>query len=185
MTEKMERHGITPPGTFEPDILEQVLVKQVYSSRVSVLSAENTIRDAREWIKKHAAEEEYATFIVVDKQERLMGLVPRIDIFNKQYDNDTPITSLIREKIAYIYPNNQLSLAVDMMDKFDLDILPVVERDKPTKVIGILSRKIIFSVYHRRRNEEELFKQTISLKRGAIRLIVRGRQLFGWERDRR
>lgn len=185
MTEKMERHGITPPGTFEPDILEQILVKQVYSSEVSVLSAENTISDAREWIKQHAAEEEYATFIVVDKQGRLMGLVQRIDIFGKQYDNDAPITSLIKDKIAYIYPNNQLSLAVDMMDKYDLDILPVVERDKPTKVMGILSRKIIFSVYHKRRNEEELFKQTISLKRGAIRLIVRGRQLFGRERERR
>lgn len=182
MTEKMERHGITPPGTFEPDILEQLLVKQVYSKNVSLISAANTVKETRDWIKQHAAEEEFASFIIVDENKNYLGLVQRLDIFSKQFDDNAPIATLIKDRVAYIYPNNQLSLAVDLMDKFQIGILPVVSRSNPAKVLGMVSRKSIFSVYHKRRNEEELFKQTISLRRRSMRMIVRGRQIFGWER---
>jgi predicted transcriptional regulator len=130
MTEKMERHGLTPPETFQPDILEQVLAKNAMETGVSVLSAENTVKDAREWVKKNRAEEEYTSFIVTDHDQRIAGLIQRIDIFSKLHDDNAPISSLIKGRIAYIYPNNQLSLAVDIMDKYDIDILPVVKRDE-------------------------------------------------------
>ncbi len=183
MTEKMERHGLTPPGTFEPDILEQVLAKQVLSKDLSLISAANTIKETREWIKKNAIEEEFPTFIVVDKDQNYLGLVQRLDIFSKQYDDNAPIASLIKDRVAYVYPNNQLSLAVDLMDKYQVGVLPVVSRSNPATVLGMLSRKSIFAVYHKRKNEEELLKQTISLKRRSMRMIVRGRQIFGWEKN--
>ena len=178
MTEKMERHGLTPPETFEPDVLEQVLARNAMDTNVSVLSADNTVLEAREWIKQHAGEEEFTTFIVTDKEEKLLGLVQRLDIFSKQYDNNALIASLIKDRVAYIYPNNQLSLAIDIMDKYDVDVLPVVKRDETHKVIGVISRRGIFSVYHKRRNEDELYKQTISIKQRSMRMIVRGKQLF-------
>jgi H+/Cl- antiporter ClcA len=178
MTEKMERHGLTPPETFEPDVLEQVLARNAMDTNVSVLSADNTVLEAREWIKQHAGEEEFTTFIVTDKEEKLLGLVQRLDIFSKQYDNNALIASLIKDRVAYIYPNNQLSLAIDIMDKYDVDVLPVVKRDETHKVIGVISRRGIFSVYHKRRNEDELYKQTISIKQRSMRMIVRGKQFF-------
>jgi H+/Cl- antiporter ClcA len=95
MTEKMERHGLTPPETFEPDVLEQVLARNAMSRKGSVLNADNTIQNARQWIKEHAAEEENTSFIVVDKDENLLGFVQRTDIFSKQYDDNAPISSLI------------------------------------------------------------------------------------------
>lgn len=178
MTEKMERHGLTPPETFEPDILEQVLARNAMNMHVSVLSADNSVSEAREWIKKHASEEEFTTFIVTDVNGSFSGLVQRLDIFSKLYDDSAPITILIKAKTAYIYPNNQLSLAVDIMDKYDIDVLPVVKRDETQEVLGVISRKGIFSIYHKRRNEDELYKQTISLKQRSMRMIVRGKQLF-------
>lgn len=183
MTEKMERHGLTPPGTFEPDVLEQVLVKNAMHTHVSLLSAENTIKNVREWIKEHAASEEDTTFIVVDDKESITGLVQRVDIFSKEYDDNAPIASLVKGRVAYIYPNNQLSLAVDIMDKYDISVLPVVKQDETHEVIGAVSRKIIFSIYHKRRDADELYKQTISLKRRSIRMIVRGKQLFTREKE--
>lgn len=183
MTEKMERHGLTPPETFEPDVLEQILARNAMNRDVSVLSAENTIGEAREWIKKHAAEEEFTSFIVVDKDERVVGIVQRLDIFGKQYDDKAPINSLIRGRIAYIYPNNQLSLAVDIMDKYDIDVLPVVKRDETHKVIGVISRRAIFSIYSKRRNEDELYKQTFSFKNRSMRMIIRGKQFFTREKE--
>lgn len=183
MTEKMERHGVTPPETFEPDVLEQVLVKNAMDTHVTLLSADNTVKNVREWIKEQAASEENTTFIVTNHEGSIVGLVQRVDIFGKEYADDAPISSLVKGKIAYIYPNNQLSLAVDIMDKYDTSILPVVKQDESHEVIGALSRKIIFSIYHKRRNADELYKQTISLRRRSIRMIVRGKHLFTREKD--
>lgn len=179
MTEKMERHGITPPGTFEPDILEQLLIKEVFSKKVSLIAADNTVKEAREWIKANAEEEQFGTFIIVDKEHHFMGLVQRFDIFSKKFENDEPITSLMKDEVAYIYPNNQLSLAVDLMDKFNIDTLPVVSRTHEGKVLGMVSRASIFAIYHKRKDEEELHKQTLSVKNRGMRMIVRGRQMFG------
>lgn len=183
MTEKMERHGLTPPETFEPDVLEQVLARNAMYTDMNVLAADNTIGEARDWIKKHAAEEEYTTFLVVDKDQRLVGLVQRLDIFSKMYDDHAQISSLIRGRVAYIYPNNQLSLAVEIMDKYDIDVLPVVKRDESHQVLGAISRKTIFSIYHKRRDADELYRQTISLRQRGMRMIVRGRQLFQREHE--
>jgi CBS domain-containing protein len=183
MTEKMERHGLTPPETFEPDVLEQVLARNAMNRSATVLIGDNTILNAREWIKQHAAEEENTSFIVVDKDESLLGIVQRMDIFGKQFDDNAPVSSLIRGRVAYIYPNNQLSLAVDIMDKYDVDVLPVVRRDETHKLLGIISRRIIFSIYHKRRNEDELYKQTFSFKNRGIRMILKGRQFFNRDKE--
>ncbi len=180
MTEKMERHGITPPGTYEPDILEQLLIKQVYSKNVSLISSDNTVKEAREWIKTNAAEEQFGTFIIVDGHKKFMGLVQRLDIFSKKFEDSAPIASLIKkDKIAYIYPNNQLSLAVDLMDKVNIDTLPVVSREDPGKVLGMISRASVFAIYHKRKDDDELYKQTLSLKHRGMRMIIKGRQMFG------
>lgn len=183
MTEKMERRGLTPPETFEPDVLEQVPVKNAMDPHTTVFSADNTIKHVREWIKDHADSEENSTFIITDHAENLVGLVQRMDIFGKQYDDQAPISSLVKGKLAYIYPDNHLSLAVDIMDKYDISVLPVVLQETSRRVVGIISRKIIFSVYHKRRNADELYKQTISLKRRGIRMIVKGKQFFFREKE--
>lgn len=182
MTEKMERHGLTPPETFQPDILDQMLARNAMATDISLLHADNTIREAREWIKKNSAEEEYVSFIVVDHKKSIVGLVQRLDIFSKKFNDDDPISSLIRGRIAYIYPNNQLSLAVDIMDKYDIDILPVVKRDESHEVIGAISRKNVFAIYRKRRNSDEIYHKTISLRQRSMRMIVRGKQLFSRDR---
>lgn len=182
MTEKMERHGLTPPETFQPDILDQMLARNAMATDISLLHADNTIREVREWIKKNSAEEEYVSFIVVDHKKSIVGLVQRLDIFSKKFNDDDPISSLIRGRIAYIYPNNQLSLAVDIMDKYDIDILPVVKRDESHEVIGAISRKNVFSIYRKRRNSDEIYHKTISLRQRSMRMIVRGKQLFSRDR---
>ncbi len=178
MTEKMERHGLTPPGTFEPDIMEQLTAKQVLSKNVALISIGNTVKETREWIKENAAEEDSPCFIVVDGNQNYLGLVKRLDIFSKKFDDNAPITALILKDNPYIYPNNQLSLAIDIMDKFNIGIIPVVSRENRPKVVGMISRKSIFAVYHKRKNDEEILNQSISLRQRSMRLIVKGRQFI-------
>ncbi len=184
-TEKVERLGIHTPIAFEADILQKLLVKDVLGKEINVLSVANTIGDAREWIKKNADDEENTAFVVVNKEERLIGIVKRKDIFTKKHDVNAPISTLINEDVVFIYPDNELSTAVDIMDKYQTDVLPVVSRLKEQRVIGVLTHKNIFAAYHKRRNEDEIYLKAISIKQKGIRIILRGRQMLGWEREKR
>lgn len=185
MTEKIERRGVVTPGTFEPDILQRIVAEHIMRTDANVLSGENTVQECRQWIKEFAATEEAVSFLVVDKKGHLLGHVTRRDIFSKQVADDELITKLIHEPQTYVYPENPISLAVDLMDKYKTEVIPVLSHDEDHEIVGVITARDIFAAYHRRRNEDEMLKQTISLKRRGIRVILRGRQLFGWEKERR
>ncbi len=182
-TEKLERLGIHTPFAMEADILQKLLVKDVLEEGADVLSAENTIAEAREWIKSNAAEEGATSFVVVNKAKELVGLVKRNDIFGKVFADNASIQSITANYSVFLFPDNELSSAVDMMDKYSTSIVPVIQRNAGRKVIGVLTHKAIFSAYRRRRKAEEIYETDISLKGQGIRIIHQGRQLFGWERE--
>jgi len=179
MTEKIERRGVSAPNSFEPDILQQVTVKEVLNDDSNVLNAENTVREAREWIKENGLGEGQATaFVLTDDEGTLAGTIQRKLIFGKQHSDNTLLTSLVNELGPYVYEKSRLSLAVDLMAKYEIDILPVIAPGKDRKVIGVLSHKEILSAYSKRRHDGETFQRAISLKRRGIRVILRGKQFL-------
>lgn len=178
MTEKIERRGIFTPHSYEPDILQKIAVADVYDRNCSVLGIDNTIKEAREWIKNNAAEISMGTFIVVHNDGSLAGIISRNDIFNKANGDDTPITALVKKHTPYIYESNRLSIAIDIMDKYETDMLPVTEHGTKKTVLGYISHKQIFAAYRLHRDQTEVVEQAISLKRQGIKIILRGRQLL-------
>ena len=179
MTEKIERRGVSTPNSFEPDILQQVLVKEVLNDEASVLNIENTIKEAREWVKENSITEGQATaFVLVDNEGILAGTILRKMIFGKQYPDDTRLTDLITDIGPYVYEESRLSLAIDLMAKYDFDVLPVVSQGKDKKVISVLSHKEILSSYSKRRHEVETFQRAISIRRRSIKVILKGKQFL-------
>lgn len=181
MTERMERKGLSPPEIFKPDRLEQILARNAMEKNVSILSSDNTIKEVREWIKENAAVEKFTSFVVAGEKERFEGVVQRVDIFGKEYEDETPITTLIKNKDAYVFPNNQLSLVVEVMDKYKVNSVPVVSHDEGRRVLGVIYGETIFAIYNKRRDDEELEKQMISLRRRTMRIISKGKHLFNKE----
>ena len=182
MTEKIERRGVSTPHSFEPDILQHVSVKDVLNDEANVLNIENTIKEAREWIKENGAREGQATaFVLVDGEGMLSGTIHRKLIFGKQHSDSTPLTGLINETGPYVYEDSRLSLAIDLMAKYELDMLPVITHGKEQKVISVLSHKEILSAYSKRRHEGETYQRAISLKRRGIKVILRGKQFLNMD----
>ncbi|MCW3120938.1 MAG: chloride channel protein [Flavipsychrobacter sp.] len=179
MTEKIERRGVSTPTAFEPDVLQQVLVKEVLNEESTVLNKENTIKEAREWIKENGINEGQATaFVLVDNEGGLSGTIQRKQVFGKQYADNTLLTEVITDIGPYVYEESRLSLAVDLMTKYELDMLPVIAQGNNKPVIGVLSHKEILSAYSKRRHEGENYQRAISLKRRGIKVILKGKQLF-------
>jgi predicted transcriptional regulator len=154
-----------------------VNAEAVMEEDIEVLSAENTVEEVREWITQTNPDLTDA-IAVVDENENLIGTLKLKEIQEQNVPLDTPVAKLIKKQKIYVYNNSQLSFAVDLMDRFKVDYLPVVDRNNKRKVLGILTHKDIFSAYRKRRNEEDIFKRAISLRRRGYKLIVKGKQLL-------
>ena len=182
MTEKMERRGVSAPHSLEPDILHQVLVKEVMNEDANALSIDNTIKEAREWIKENGLQQGQVTaFVLVDKDGMLAGTLPRKIIFAKNTPDKTQLTDITEHIGPYIFEENRLSLAIDLMAKYDIDLLPVIAHGEEKRVIGTLSHKEIIGAYSRRRHEGDNYQRAISLKRRGIKVILKGKQLLHWD----
>jgi H+/Cl- antiporter ClcA/CBS domain-containing protein len=179
MTEKIQRRGIHAPDSFEPDILQRIRTEQVMNPDPHILSVDNTVKEVREWIKSAISGEILATaFIVADEEGMFKGIVERENIFNKKFNDAAPISELVSNASHFVFPDSKLSLVVNIIDKQDLDILPVISNESK-KIIGSISHREIFNAYSKRRAENEITGPSISLKYRSARLIVRGKQFYG------
>ncbi|HEY6975651.1 MAG TPA: chloride channel protein [Chitinophagaceae bacterium] len=178
MTEKIKRRGVFTPDAYEPDILQRVTVQAVMEEDIEILSAENTLEEVKKWIGESSGENLLKAIAVVDKNENLIGTVQLNHVQQSALPSNTTIADFISGKNIYVYNDSQLSFAVDLMDRFNVDYLPVVNRSNKKKVVGALTHKDVFAAYRKRRHEESIFRQNISLKRQGYKLIVRGKQLL-------
>jgi len=176
MTEKIKRRGIPTPDSYEPDILQQISIAAVMNRQPNLLSASNTIKDAREWIKDIAAQQGQTTaFVVVDDNNKLLGAVKRKDLFNKTYDDNTPVTALILHPVAFLLPENRLSDAVHLMYKENIDVVAVIQDGE---VVGTVSHTEVFTGYCRDRFKKERYQRQISLKKEGIKIILKGKNIM-------
>lgn len=177
MTEKINRRGVFTPNAYEADILQRLNVGDVMQENPPVLRGDNTVEDVKEWIKSMPGENLPKCLSVVDNKENLMGIVILRTIFESNANNST-VSSMVTGKNIYVYDNSQLSFAVDVMYRFKVNFLPVVDRKNKKKVIGVLTPQDVFGAYRKRKHEEDTYKREISLRRRGYKLIVKGKQLL-------
>jgi H+/Cl- antiporter ClcA len=81
------------------------------------------------------------------------------------------------EPLVYVYPDSKLSVASALMNRYNTDFLPVVEKgDK--KVIGVLTARLVLAAYGKHRKAGEDYQRAISVKRSGYKMIVKGKQLL-------
>jgi len=153
MTEKVARRGIFVPTEYTADYLDRIRVRDVATSKVITLNANQTVLEVREWLADKNAAAHHQGFPVVDENKQLLGLVTYRDLMDMNIPMDEPITKLIKRPPAVIYDDNALSVAVDHMVHENVGRLPVVKRDAPGRIIGIISRGDILSAHGQRLKE--------------------------------
>jgi H+/Cl- antiporter ClcA/CBS domain-containing protein len=153
MTEKIARRGVRVASEYTADWLDQVTVRDHASRDVVTIRADQTVEEAREWILAGGEGRSHQGFPVVDADGRLVGVVTRRDLFGNATDRSLPLRRVLRRAPAVIYEDRSLREAADHMVREGVGRLPVVRRDDPTRVVGILTRSDLLDA-HRRRIDE-------------------------------
>lgn len=169
-TEKVARRGFLVPTEYSADDLEQQSVKNAYTKDVVSLKSNQTIAGVRRWLVEKKIDSHHHGFPVLDENDKLLGVITYRDIIEAKAPLDQSITRLITRPPAVVYEDSSLRVASDHMVLEGVGRLPVVSRDNPGKMIGIISRSDILSMHDKRLRETYKKMRNIRIKKSLKKI---------------
>jgi H+/Cl- antiporter ClcA len=160
MTEKLARRGASVRTEYAVDHLAHVLVRDAVARReVTTLRAGDALGAVRRWLESRAAGSTHQGFPVVDDAGDLVGVVTRRDLLDPANAAERTVAEIVRRRPAVVYEDSTLRDAADHMVLEHVGRLPVVTRENPRRVIGIVTRSDLLAA-HAPRLEAERTRAT-------------------------
>ncbi|HTK53332.1 MAG TPA: chloride channel protein [Gemmatimonadaceae bacterium] len=163
MTEKLARRGTRIRSEYAADFLEQVLVREIASTEVVTLPAEEPVEEVRDRIAARTPGSQHQGFPVVNARGDLVGVVTRRDLLDLDIEFTALVGDLVKRAAVVIYDDSSAREAADHMVHERVGRLPVVARANPRRVIGIVSRSDLLEAHERRLHAGNRVERTIDL----------------------
>jgi H+/Cl- antiporter ClcA len=165
MTEKIARRGVRTPTGYAADALDRILVRTIASTNLVALHGSDELDEIRAWLAEGSNESRHQGFPVLDDNGHLIGVVTQKDFRNLADSTARHVSDLIRRSPKFVYDDCSVRQAVDHMANHNVGRLPVVDRQVPPRVVGIVTRSDILSSYRRQLEEEHPEPPTITFPR--------------------
>src|ERR1044072_7503564 len=149
MTEKLARRGSSIRPEYSVDYLSHVLVRDEMTAEVATLRAGDSVAQARAWLASGAKGTSHQGFPVLDEAGLLEGVVTRRDLLQEGHDAATLVAEVIHRRPIVVFDDNTLRDAADHMVVEQVGRLPVVTRENPRRVVGIVSRSDLLAAHAR------------------------------------
>jgi H+/Cl- antiporter ClcA/CBS domain-containing protein len=163
MTEKLARRGIAVRTEYSLDYLSRVRAGDVGAREVVTLDADSTVGDAMAWLDTGGAAASHQGFPVVDNDNLLVGVLTRRDIRNARDEPNRKLFELIRRAPVVVFEHHTLRDAADQMVLEHVGRVPIVRRDNPRQMVGILSRSDLLTAHAPRLKEAREVRRVRSL----------------------
>jgi chloride channel protein, CIC family len=146
LTEKVARKGVHVAREYSVDMLEFVQVRSVMHQDFTILTAESSLQEAMVAYRKSKGKT--IGFPVVNANSFAIGYLPSKvmqDMLGENPADETRVGDVIVRHSPVAFPDEPLRVAADSMAAADIQGMPVVDRNDPKKVVGVLSRDDIFA----------------------------------------
>jgi CIC family chloride channel protein len=148
-TLKLRRKGVRLQRGRDRDILQGVTVDEVMSRQIDPVFLDTTIKDLADiFTRTH-----HHGLMVLNAEGKLEGIVTLTDLEQARRD-DLPGTTRVREiattwpHLMVAYPDETMGDALARMSPRGLGRMPVVSRDNPYQLLGIIRRVDITQAYN-------------------------------------
>lgn len=158
MTEKLERRGLRIPQELQVDVLDQVSVAELMDREPATVPTDLTVGElARRLSRRDAGFRTHNAWPIVEG-DRLVGIVTRGDVLRVlevASGEDRTVLDAGSSELVVCYPDEPTQAAVTRMLRRDIGRLPVVERERPDRLVGYLGRRAALDARLHRLHEEE------------------------------
>jgi chloride channel protein, CIC family len=160
MTEKLARRGLRIHADYEPDVLQQMYVRETMSEDVPSVPATMTVSALAEAIDRRDPElTKHQGVIILDDEAQIVGIITRGDVLRALEADPEGRASVLEAgttNIVVTYPDATLAEAANTMLHRGVGRLPVVSRENPRKVVGYLGRSGLLAARLRRLHDESV-----------------------------
>jgi H+/Cl- antiporter ClcA len=146
MTEKLARRGVPIRAEYASDQLAHTFVRDFAEEEVATLSVTETAGEARRRSQPGSGAT-HQGYPVLDADGLLVGVVTRRDFFDPLVRDTVLIQSLIKRPPVVVFEDSTLRDAADQMVLERVGRLPVVRRDDPRRMVGIISRSDLLEAH--------------------------------------
>jgi len=92
-------------------------------------------------------------FPVLDREEKLVGIIALNDIRDNHMNDELPVKKLMSSRVFTVHHACTLRDALNLMVEHDIHHLPVVPADDPGRLSGFITRTDIMKAYIRRASQ--------------------------------
>ncbi|GAB4262620.1 MAG: chloride channel protein [Deferrisomatales bacterium] len=148
-TLELARRGIHLEEGREIGVLESIRVGDIMNSQVEALPETMPLRQILQFIPASR----HVTFPVVDSGGRLAGILSLQDFREVAYEEgleDLIVAGeLCTREVITVFPDESLHEALGKLGYRNIEHLPVVSREDPGRILGMLSRRDIVAAYNK------------------------------------
>lgn len=179
LTEKVSRRGFHLSREYAVDPLEVLFAREVMRTEVVALPADMPLSELTEPFHLHSERGglRQGLYPVVDDQQRLVGVVTRTDLRSVAAGQTAnghggTLADIAKTHPIVAYPDEPLRVVIERMAETGLTRLPVVARDNPQRLVGLISLSDFLRARQRNLEEERTRERVLTL-----RFPRRGRRL--------
>lgn len=165
LTEKVARRGFHVLREYTVDPLDVVFAREVMITRLLTLHPELELTEVEHMLRKASGMRYQRLLPVVDAQHQLLGAVPWQDIIERALNHQLTgqVRDIMRRDIVSTYPEESLREVADLMAIHQVGVLPVVERETPHRLCGIITQYNLLTAHQRMLQEERKREQVLHL----------------------
>ncbi len=177
MTEKIARRGITVPQAYAPDYFDRLNVMEAALFDFFAVTERDSIAALCRIFKNETETDFPETIPVVDEQDMLKGFVRTQDIKNTPAPAHALISSIQFQTKHLVYPDSKLKDAIHQLSASKTDLVPVMSRTEPGKILGIITARSVLDAYANAQKRNFSPARTIYIRKRGIRIIVHAREM--------
>jgi chloride channel protein, CIC family len=164
LTEKVARRGFHVMREYAVDPLEATFVREVMETDVFSVEPTRPVDDLYRALGEGSPERRQRLFPVLDDADRLVGVVPWSAVLAGR-DGPQLVHQAMHRLPATAFPDEVLRSVADRMAGLGVGVIPVVDRDDPGRLVGLLTQFDLLMARQKLLEEERRAERVLLVRR--------------------
>ncbi len=167
LTEKVARRGFHVVREYAVEPLEALFVRDVMQTYVRSVRTDGSVAAVYASLEAEAGRDRQRLFPALSLDGSLVGVLGWADVLDAvaHGDLERSVEVAMHDDVATAFPDETLRIAADRMVAHRVRALPVVERDRPDHLVGLVAEADLLRARERRLLEERHRERVLRLRR--------------------